>query len=188
MGKHVCPSGVTKDFLGSEGSRWGGLYVEDVFADSIQLKKSLNVSKECVVENLTLINRSSVPTSDVNDRSKTIANTEFVQRLVDQAKKENEIDPKFFQELNNFKVRLPPIEAAIERIKKELLTKYPNVKGEKLKEYVVQLQSEMQDKQDKGDYARLVDGKVPKNELPNLKSWMEGEEIKTGSMEVWIYD
>ena len=65
-----------------------------------------------------------------------------------------------------------------------------NDKG--IKENINQLkstiQSSLQTKQDKGDYAHLVNGKVPKTELPELKSWLEDEEIKTGSMEVWKYD
>ena len=50
------------------------------------------------------------------------------------------------------------------------------------------MQSSLQTKQDKGDYAHLVNGKVPKTELPKLETWLNEEDIKTGSMEVWKYD
>lgn len=50
------------------------------------------------------------------------------------------------------------------------------------------MQSSLQTKQDKGDYAHLVNGKVPKTELPKLETWLNDENIKTGSMEVWKYD
>lgn len=65
-----------------------------------------------------------------------------------------------------------------------------NDKG--IKESINQLNSTMQaslkTKQDKGDYAHLVNGKVPKTELPKLETWLNEENIKTGSMEVWKYD
>lgn len=57
-----------------------------------------------------------------------------------------------------------------------------------LKGKVSAVETNLSNKQDKGNYAHLVNGKVPKTELPKLATWLNEEDIKTGSMEVWKYD
>ena len=82
-----------------------------------------------------------------------------------------------------------PNKAATIEFVTRAISKIPNKTGlSALKGKVSAVETNLSNKQDKGNYAHLVNGKVPKTELPKLATWLNEENIKTGAMEVWKYD
>nr|DAR57255.1 MAG TPA: tail fiber protein [Caudoviricetes sp.] len=107
----------------------------------------------------------NLTTPEESDNSNKAATTEFVARAISKIPNGGAIPPEILNTIQENKTGLSTLKGKVSAV-----------------------ETNLSNKQDKGNYAHLVGGKVPKNELPNLKSWLNEENIKTGSMEVWKYD
>lgn len=107
----------------------------------------------------------NLTTPEESDNSNKAATTEFVTRAISKIPNGGAIPPETLNTIQENKTGLSALKGKVSAV-----------------------ETKLSNKQDKGDYAHLVNGKVPKTELPKLATWLNEEDIKTGSMEVWKYD
>lgn len=107
----------------------------------------------------------NLTTPEESDNSNKAATTEFVARAISKIPNGGAIPPETLNTIQENKTGLSALKGKVSTI-----------------------ETKLSNKQDKGDYAHLVSGKIPKTELPKLATWLNEEDIKTGSMEVWKYD
>ena len=107
----------------------------------------------------------NLTTPEESDNSNKVATTEFVTRAISKIPNGGAISPETLNTIQENKTGLSALKGKVSAV-----------------------ETNLSNKQDKGNYAHLVNGKVPKTELPKLATWLNEENIKTGSMEVWKYD
>lgn len=107
----------------------------------------------------------NLTTPEESDNSNKVATTEFVTRAISKIPNGGAIPPETLNTIQENKTGLSALKGKVSAV-----------------------ETNLSNKQDKGNYAHLVNGKVPKTELPKLATWLNEENIKTGSMEVWKYD
>ena len=107
----------------------------------------------------------NLTTPEESDNSNKAATTEFVARAISKIPNGGAIPPETLNTIQENKTGLSALKGKVSAV-----------------------ETNLSNKQDKGNYAHLVNGKVPKTELPKLSTWLNEENIKTGSMEVWKYD
>lgn len=107
----------------------------------------------------------NLTTPEESDNSNKVATTEFVARAISKIPNGGAIPPETLNTIQENKTGLSALKGKVSAV-----------------------ETNLSNKQDKGNYAHLVNGKVPKTELPKLATWLNEENIKTGSMEVWKYD
>ncbi|MGP1535113.1 MAG: hypothetical protein ACTTIP_03765 [Dialister pneumosintes] len=107
----------------------------------------------------------NLTTPEESDNSNKAATTEFVTRAISKIPNGGAIPPETLNTIQKNKTGLSALKGKVSAV-----------------------ETNLSNKQDKGNYAHLVNGKVPKTELPKLSTWLNKENIKTGSMEVWKYD
>lgn len=107
----------------------------------------------------------NLTTPEESDNSNKVATTEFVTRAISKIPNGGAIPPETLNTIQENKTGLSALKGKVSAV-----------------------ETNLSNKQDKGNYAHLVNGKVPKTELPKLSTWLNEENIKTGSMEVWKYD
>ena len=107
----------------------------------------------------------NLTTPEESDNSNKVATTEFVTRAISKIPNGGAIPPETLNTIQENKTGLSALKGKVSAV-----------------------ETNLSNKQDKGNYAHLVNGKVPKTELPKLETWLNEEDIKTGSMEVWKYD
>ncbi len=107
----------------------------------------------------------NLTTPEESDNSNKVATTEFVTRAISKIPNGGAIPPETLNTIQENKTGLSALKGKVSAV-----------------------ETNLSNKQDKGNYAHLVNGKVPKTELPKLATWLNEENIKTGSMEAWKYD
>lgn len=130
-----------------------------------RIPKKLSQLELDPINQLSVKNIINLITPEESDNSNKAATTEFVVRAISKIPNGGAIPPETLNTIQENK------------------TGFSALKGK-----VSTIETKLSNKQDKGDYAHLVSGKIPKTELPKLATWLNEENIKTGSMEVWKYD
>lgn len=132
---------------------------------STRIPKKLSQLELDPINQLSVKNIINLITPEESDNSNKAATTEFVTRAISKIPNGGAIPPETLNTIQENKTGLSALKGKVSAV-----------------------ETNLSNKQDKGNYAHLVNGKVPKTELPKLSTWLNEENIKTGSMEVWKYD
>lgn len=132
---------------------------------STRIPKKLSQLELDPINQLSVKNIINLITPEESDNSNKAATTEFVARAISKIPNGGAIPPETLNTIQENKTGLSALKGKVSAV-----------------------ETKLSNKQDKGDYAHLVSGKIPKTELPKLATWLNEEDIKTGSMEVWKYD
>ena len=155
-------SGITENEVNEKINAASELILQIV---STRIPKKLSQLELDPINQLSVKNIINLITPEESDNSNKAATTEFVTRAISKIPNGGAIPPEILNTIQENKTGLSALKGKVSAV-----------------------ETNLSNKQDKGNYAHLVSGKIPKTELPKLATWLNEENIKTGSMEVWKYD
>lgn len=155
-------SGITENEVNEKINAASELILQIV---GTRIPKKLSQLELDPINQLNVKSIINLTTPEESDNSNKVATTEFVTRAISKIPNGGAIPPETLNTIQENKTGLSALKGKVSAV-----------------------ETNLSNKQDKGNYAHLVNGKVPKTELPKLATWLNEENIKTGSMEVWKYD